>query len=123
MTNRHFMSCSSLCGNKVRNSKNEDLGKVEDIMLDCNDGRIAYAVLSFGGFIGIGEKLFAVPWSALRLDHDKHDFVLDVDKETLKNAPGFEKDNWPDFADETFGRQLHDHYKAKPYGNTPALHS
>jgi sporulation protein YlmC with PRC-barrel domain len=123
MNTRRFLSCTSLCNNKVRNNKDEDLGKVEDIMLDLTEGRIAYAVLSFGGFIGIGEKLFAVPWSALRLDQNKKDFVLDVDKEALKNAPGFEKDKWPDFADANFGTRIHEHYKAKPYWNTPALKS
>ncbi len=123
MSNRRFLSCTSLCGNKVRNNKDEDLGKVEDIMLDLNEGKIAYAVLSFGGFIGIGEKLFAVPWSALRLDQVKREFVLDLDKEALKNAPGFEKDKWPDFADATFGKQIHEHYKTQPYWNVPALKS
>jgi sporulation protein YlmC with PRC-barrel domain len=121
MSNRRFLSCTSLCCNKVRNNKDEDLGKVEDIMLDLSEGKIAYAVISFGGFIGLGEKLFAVPWSALRLDQIKKAFVLDVDKEALKNAPGFDKDKWPDFADATFGDRIHEHYKAKPYWNTPAL--
>lgn len=121
MGNRRFLSCNTLAGNKVRNSRNEDLGKVEDFMLDLQEGKIAYAVLSFGGFVGIGEKLFAVPWSALRLDQDKRDFVLDVEKDALKSAPGFDKDQWPDFADLTFGRQIHEHYKATPYWDAPAL--
>lgn len=123
MSNRRFLSCKSLSGNKVRNGRNEDLGKVEDFMLDLNEGKIAYAVLSFGGFIGIGEKLFAVPWTALRLDQEKRDFVLDVEKEALKSAPGFDKDKWPDFADATFGRQIHEHYKTRPYWDVPALKS
>lgn len=121
MNTHRFLSCTTLCGNKIRNNKNEDLGKLEDIMLDPSDGRIAYGVLSFGGFIGIGEKLFAVPWSSLRLDQSKKEFVLDYDKEALKNAPGFDKDKWPDFADPAFGKQIHDHYKARPYWETPAM--
>jgi sporulation protein YlmC with PRC-barrel domain len=121
MSNRRFLSCKTLAGNKVRNGRNEDLGKVEDFMLDIKEGKIAYAVLSFGGFIGFGEKLFAVPWSALRLDQDKRDFVLDVEKDALKSAPGFEKDKWPDFADPTFGRQIHEHYKTTPYWDVPVM--
>ncbi len=62
------LSASTLTGDRVRNAAGEDLGKVEEIMLDVPGGRIAYAVLSFGGMLGIGDKLFAVPWSALRLD-------------------------------------------------------
>lgn len=121
MAHRQLLSCSSLCGDKVRNSKGENLGKIEDIMIDLLDGRIGYAVLSFGGFVGIGEKLFAVPWSVLQLDQETHEFVLDVDKETLKNAPGFDKDNWPDFAEPAFGTRIHVHYKARPYWETTAL--
>lgn len=89
------LSASTLIGDDVINAAGEDLGSVEEIMLDVNSGRVAYAVLSFGGFLGIGDKYFAVPWSALTLDTEQHAFVLNVDEETLENAPGFDKDNWP----------------------------
>jgi sporulation protein YlmC with PRC-barrel domain len=84
------LSARTLTGERVRNAAGEDLGTVEEIMLDVPRGQIAYAVLSFGGFLGIANKLFAVPWSALRLDTAAHEFILDVSRETLENAPGFE---------------------------------
>jgi len=107
---RHVMSCSSLTGDSVVNSKGEDLGTVEDIMIHIDSGRIAYAVLSFGGFLGMGDKLFAIPWEALTLDEDNHQFILDVDKERLESAPGFDKDNWPDMADPQFGKEIFGFY-------------
>jgi len=75
-------------------------------MIDIPAGKVAYAVLSFGGFLGMGNKLFAVPWSALKLDEDKKHFILDVDKKKLENAPGFDKDNWPDMADTSWGTRI-----------------
>lgn len=112
---RRVMSASSLSGDPVRNSAGEDLGKVEDIMLDIPTGRIAYAVLSFGGFLGMGSKLFAIPWEALTLNERDKEFILDVDKNVLENAPGFDKDNWPDMADPNWGSQIFSHYGYKPY--------
>lgn len=104
-------SARVLTGNRVRNEAGEDLGKVEEIMLDVSGGRIAYAVLSFGGIVGIGDKLFAVPWSVLKLDTEKHEFIVDISRETLKSAPGFDKANWPDTADAAFGVQGQSHYR------------
>jgi len=115
---RRVMSAGTLAGDRVRNSAGEDLGKIEEIMIDVPTGRIAYAVLSFGGFLGMGNKLFAVPWDALTLDEREHEFVLNVDKQTLENAPGFDKDNWPDMADPKWGEQIHQHYGSQPYWNT-----
>lgn len=106
---------SSIIGEEVRNLAGDDLGKIEDIVFDLQDGRIAYAVLSFGGFLGVGDKLFAIPWSALSMDPDEKYFVLDVDKKMLRNAPGFDKDNWPDMADRSWGRQIHKYYSRDPY--------
>ncbi len=103
---RHVMSASTLIGDKVVNEADEDLGKIEEIMLHVPSGRIAYAVLSFGGFLGMGDKLFAIPWEALKLDEDRKCFVLGIDKGKLKNAPGFDKDHWPDMADPTWGNQI-----------------
>jgi sporulation protein YlmC with PRC-barrel domain len=112
---RRTMSATSLVGDGVRNRKNEDLGKIEDLMIDLDAGRVAYAVLSFGGFLGMGDKFFAVPWNALELNMDDKKFVLDANKQQLENAPGFDKDNWPDFADRTWGASVHQYYKQKPY--------
>lgn len=107
---RRVMSAGTLTGDRVRNSAGEDLGKIEEIMLDVPSGRIAYAVLSFGGVLGIGNKLFAVPWNALTLDEKEHEFILEMDKKTLENAPGFDKDNWPDMADPNWGSQIYSYY-------------
>lgn len=112
---RRVLGASSLVGDRVRNSKAEDLGKIEEIMIDLPTGRVAYAVISFGGFIGIGDKLFAVPWSALRIDEGEREFVLDISRETLENAPGFDKNNWPDMADASFEQNVHTHYGKTPY--------
>jgi hypothetical protein len=84
-------------------------------MLDMHDDRVAYAVLSFGGFLGIGDKLFAVPWGALQLDAPNHRFVLNESKDRLKNAPGFDKDHWPDMADRSFGSKVYDYYATPKY--------
>ena len=112
---RRVMSAGTLAGDRVRNSAGEDLGKIEEIMLDVPTGRVAYAVLSFGGFLGLGNKLFAVPWEALTLNERDHEFILNVDKEQLESAPGFDKDNWPDMADPQWGSQVFQHYGYKPY--------
>jgi sporulation protein YlmC with PRC-barrel domain len=106
-TFRRVMSAGTLSGDDIYNMQGEKLGKVEDIMLDVMSGGIAYVVLSFGGFMGMGDKLFAVPWGALQLDEGHHRFMLDVPRERLENAPGFDKDNWPDMGAESFGEEIY----------------
>ena len=90
-----LMGADTLLGNDVYNLQDEDLGDIKEIMLDVPAGRISYAVLAYGGLLGIGEKLFAVPWEALTLDTVNKRFTLDVSKDRLENAPGFDKDNCP----------------------------
>jgi sporulation protein YlmC with PRC-barrel domain len=111
----NVMDASTLKGDSVVNAAGDDLGEIEAIMLDVQSGRIAYAVLSFGGFLGMGTKLFAIPWSALTLDAEEKRFVLDVSKERLENAPGFDKDSWPSMADPAWATELHSYYQATPY--------
>lgn len=114
------MGAGTLIGNDVYNTQGEDLGDIKEIMLDMRSGRVNYAVLSFGGFLGIADKLFAVPWSALKLDTENKRFVLDVAKDQLENAPGFDQDHWPDMADPTWENKIHSYYGTKPYsGNFP----
>lgn len=110
-----LMGADTLVGNDVYNQKDEDLGDIKEIMLDMHSGRISYAVLSFGGFLGMGEKLFAVPWSALKLDTENKRFTLNVEKNTLGDAPGFSKNDWPDMADPTWEKNIHAYYGTKPY--------
>jgi sporulation protein YlmC with PRC-barrel domain len=109
------MDADTLIGDSVVNAAGEDLGEVKAIMLDVTSGRIGYAVLSFGGFLGMGNKLFAIPWSALTLDADEKRFVLNIAKERLENAPGFDKDHWPSMADTSWATQLHKYYDVRPY--------
>jgi sporulation protein YlmC with PRC-barrel domain len=112
---RRVLSAGTLAGDRVRNSTGEDLGKVNEIMIDIPAGRVAYAVLSFGGFLGMGDKLFALPWSVLTVDEDEKCFVLDIDKKILEKAPGFDKDSWPDMADTAWGSSIYSYYGTKPY--------
>ncbi len=110
-----LMGADTLVGNDVYNNDDEDLGDVKEIMLDMASGRVSYAVLSFGGILGMGEKLFAVPWDALTLDTENKRFTLNVKKDSLSQAPGFDKDSWPDMADQNWARGIHDYYGTKPY--------
>ncbi len=111
---RSTLSATTIIGDPVKNTARENLGKIEDLMIDLSSGRVAYAVLSFGGFLGVGNKLFAVPFRAMTLDTADKAFVLDVPKDRLKNAPGFDKDNWPDVSDAGYRSQIYSFYNVKP---------
>ena len=119
MSNRgpgpRLLTASTLTGDRVINKLDETLGHVEEIMLDTAQGRIAYAVMSSGGFLGLGERLFAIPWSALILDPDRECFIMDASKEQFDNAPGFDKSHWPSMADRSWHDTVHTHYSARPY--------
>lgn len=116
--NTNVLSANTLIGNDVHNLEGEKLGDIKDVMLDVDLGRVAYAVLSFGGFLGMGDKLFAIPFEGFRMDVKNERIILDVPKETLKKAPGFDKDNWPSTADRRWGQQIHQHYGYRPYWET-----
>jgi sporulation protein YlmC with PRC-barrel domain len=106
---------NTFIGADVQNPQGQNLGDIKDIVIDRTSGRIAYAVVSFGGFLGMGEKLFAVPWGAFSQKADKDTFVLDVDKERLKNAPGFDAHNWPQMASREWVTSLYSYYNVPPY--------
>ena len=110
----NIISFDTLKREDVKNPEGKDLGNVVDFMVDTDTGRVEYSVISFGGFMGLGDKLFAVPLEAMELDRDNKCFVLDADKERLENAPGFDKDNWPTTADSTFIENIHSHYGTRP---------
>ncbi|MDR5833565.1 PRC-barrel domain-containing protein [Caballeronia sp. LZ034LL] len=112
------MAASTLDGNSVISSDGHDVGSLKDIMLDVSNGHIAYAVLSSGGFLGIGNKLLAIPWSALTLDTDNRCFRLDATAEQVRNSPGFDKDAWPSMADHVWASTVHQHYGREPYWAT-----
>jgi len=105
-----IMAADTLTGEKVVSETGEKLGTITHIMLDVGEGTIKYAVLSFGGALGLGNKLFAVPWSSLALDVDNKWFVLNVDKDRLRDAPGFDPDHWPTMADERWATMVHGYY-------------
>lgn len=109
------LSATTMIGDDVVNREGKTLGSVKDLVLDVRDGRTAYAVLDFGGFLGIGNKLFAVPFEAMTLNPTEKHFVMDVDKERLENAPGFDKDDWPEHPDFTFVNEVHAYYGLEPY--------
>jgi hypothetical protein len=109
-----LMGADTLMGEDVCNRQDEDLGDIKEFMLDMQTGQVAYAVLSFGGILGMGNKLFAVPFQALELDTVNKRFILDVSKERLENAPGFDKDNWPDMASAEFSSEIHSYYGTQP---------
>lgn len=109
-TGAMLLSASTITGDEVCNMQDEKLGKIQDLMLDITEGKIRYAVLASGGFLGMGDRLFAVPWKALKQDKENKRFMLDVDVERLKNAPGFDKDQWPNMADATWNSTVESYY-------------
>lgn len=111
-----LLTANTLEGDDVVNRQGEKLGQISEIMLDVPRGRVAYAVMSSGGFMGIGDKLFALPWTALSLDLTRQCFVMDADKSRFENAPGFNKDHWPSSADfDTLGQEIHSYWGARAY--------
>ena len=111
------LSAAKIIGDKVVNREGEQLGNIKDLMIDLDDAQIAYAVLSFGGFLGLGDKLFAIPLEALMFGTEDHTVILDVDKDVLKNAPGFDKDHWPNDAQYEAGwlLDIYEYYGYSPY--------
>ena len=111
-----LMGADTLLGNDIFNRQGESLGDIKEIMIDIATGKVAYAVLSFGGLLGLGNKLFAVPWGALTLDTLNKRFTLNIDKDALKEAPGFDKGHWPSMSDQTWAGGVHRFY-GTPYTN------
>ncbi|MEO6351990.1 MAG: PRC-barrel domain-containing protein [Oxalobacteraceae bacterium] len=112
-----LMGADTLIGNGVYNDEDEDLGDIQEIMLDMRTGKVSYAVLSFDRFLGMGEKLFAVPWNALTLDTFNKRFILKIDKKRFKDAPGFDPDHWPDMASPEWSSEIHTYYGTQPYSD------
>ncbi len=100
-----YLSATSVIGDKVKNTNDEHMGKIADIMIDITNGKIEYVVIEFGGFLTIGEKYFAIPFSLLKVDAVDKTFLLDQPKEMLEKAPGFDMNHWPEtnfHAEETY---------------------
>ncbi len=110
ITSYTFAVKKSVLGAKVVNVEREELGTIEDLIVDSRDNTIVYAILSSGGLLGIGDKHFAIPWQALALDMSEQKAVLNINKDRLTNAPGFDKDNWPDMSDSKWHSEIHKHF-------------
>ena len=109
------VKASSIIGTNVVNPNGDNLGDIKEIVIDPRTGRVAYSVVSFGGFLGMGEKLFAIPFSSFKYNATSNDYVLDVSKERLKEAPGFDADHWPSMADEKWNHDVYKYYDRSPY--------
>ena len=114
MSGASVLPASAINGTQVTNKDGEDLGKIEDLVIDVEYGRILYAILSFGGFMGMGSKWFAIPWRKLEPSSTEKKFALEVTKESLTSAEGFDKDNWPEM-DRNWGKAIDEHYGVDPY--------
>jgi sporulation protein YlmC with PRC-barrel domain len=99
-----LISSRKVIGTSVYNANGDDLGTIHDIMLEKHSGRVAYAVMSFGGFLGIGEKYHTLPWNVLTYDEDKRGYNIDLSEEQLRNAPAFSEDELEDFGARDYGR-------------------
>jgi len=115
ITSGSLIAAEKVNGTNVYNLVGENLGTVDDIMIDKVSGHAIYAVMSFGGFLGMGTKLFALPWGALTLDAGEKRFIFDASKEKLENAEGFDKDHWPSMADPAWAARIHNYYNVPPY--------
>ncbi|NGZ94635.1 MAG: hypothetical protein CV089_00630 [Nitrospira sp. WS110] len=115
---------TSLIGKPVKNSEGKELGDIQDLVINWRDGGfIEYAVLSFGGVFGVGDKYFAIPWEAMALSDDKEHFIVNVREQRLKNAPGFDKNNWPDMSNNEWALVIYQFYELDPNTMKVAKHS
>lgn len=110
MPGHRVLAASKLDGDTVYSADGDDVGKIKEIMLDMNSGRIAYVVLSSGGFLGIGDKLLAIPWRAFAMDSERKSLQLSISTEKIKNAPGFDKDSWPSMTNRAWANSVHEYY-------------
>lgn len=118
MLNSLILSLSA--GYKVQNTSGDDLGKVEELVIDRGSARVMYAVLSHGGFLHGGNRLTAIPWGRLEMEPDQKRFLLNVDKETLQNAPHFERSTWPDMTLPEWRESTETYFAYSPADETQA---
>jgi len=97
MTYRNVVKASEVTGVDVKNLIGENLGEINEVVIDKAQGKVSYLVLNFGGILGFGNKFFAIPWNMFTYNEEEDCFILNLDKEALKDAPGFDKGNWPNF--------------------------
>jgi hypothetical protein len=110
-----LISAGKVQGTAVYNTQGASLGEVEDVMIDKRSGKIAYAVMSFGGFLGLGNDYHPLPWNTLKYDTRQGGYVVGLTRQQLEGAPRFGRDETPAWGDRTFEQRIHDYYKAPPY--------
>ncbi len=109
------VKASSILGTKVVSPKGEALGEIKEIVLDPNGGRVAYVVVSLVRSFVMGEKLYAIPFSAFAYNTTKNEYVLDISRERMVEAPGFDSDHWPLMTEEKWNRDIYKYYGRPPY--------
>ena len=107
---KNIVKSDEVIGVKVINNQNENLGKIYEIVLDKVSGQVKYVVLESGSFLGLGGKFFAIPWNSIHYNLEEEAFVLGVSNDVLKKAPGFDKNNWPEFSDEVWAKSIANYY-------------
>jgi hypothetical protein len=110
-----LISANKVEGTTVVNPGGEKLGSIEEIMIDKRSGKVAYAVMSFGGFLGIGDRHHPLPWGVLKYDTNLSGYVVNLDKRVLEQAPAYSSAERVDLADEAYGKKIHDYYNVPPY--------
>jgi hypothetical protein len=108
-----LISSEKVAGTGVYNSAGEKLGSVEEIMLDKRSGVAKYAIMSFGGFLGMGSQYHPLPWSLLKYDTDKGGYVVNLDRRQLEGAPAYDETMSPDW-DEAYGHSIFSYYGVPP---------
>jgi len=111
MKNLNIVKASEVIGVKVQNKAGEHMGEITEVVIDKTQGKINYLVLDFGGVLGFGNKFFAMPWGLFTYNTDKDCFIINIDKERLKNAPGFDKSDWPDFSLPEYISSITEYYQ------------
>lgn len=109
------ISASKVTGTNVYNTDGDHLGAIQDVMIDKKSGKIAYAVMSFGGVLGIGQRYHPLPWATLKYDMRQGGYVVGINADQLKDAPAYGADEMPAWGDRAYETRVHDYYKAVPY--------
>jgi hypothetical protein len=109
------ISAAKVTGTSVHNTDGDLLGEIHDVMLDKRSGKIAYAVMSFGGFLGIGERYHPLPWGTLKYDTRQGGYVVGIAIDQLKGAPTYAANEAPAWGDRAYETRLHEYYKTAPY--------
>jgi hypothetical protein len=111
----NLIAADKVEGTEVRNPAGEKLGTIETLMIDKLSGKVAYAVMSFGGFLGIGDRYHALPWSVLKYDTTLGGYVVNLDKGQLEGAPSYDRSQEVDWNDRAWGKKVHDYYQVPPF--------